>query len=62
MLRVIRLSIGQKLDVESVLQLAAARKKNQPDTSAPPNRIAASPLQNINNTKYPNRTLNLGWA
>jgi hypothetical protein len=33
---------GQKLEVDSGMQLAVAGKWNQPDTPAPPNRVAAS--------------------
>jgi hypothetical protein len=41
-LRAIRPSVRQKLDVDSVMQLTVAGKRSQPDTSAPPNRIAAA--------------------
>jgi hypothetical protein len=33
---------GPELDEDSMRQLAVAKKYNQPDTPAPPNRIAAS--------------------
>jgi hypothetical protein len=41
-LRGIRPSVRQKLEEDSKLQLAVAGKRNQPDTPAPPNRVAAS--------------------
>jgi hypothetical protein len=39
--RAIRLSVRQKLEADSGMRLAVAEKGNQPDTPAPPNRIAA---------------------
>ncbi|WP_379343537.1 hypothetical protein [Paenibacillus sp. GCM10027629] len=39
-LRAIRPSVRPKLDVDSRMQLAAAEKQIQPDTSAPTKRIA----------------------
>jgi hypothetical protein len=41
-LRAIRPSVRQKVDVDSGMQSAVATKQNQPDTPAPPNRIATS--------------------
>jgi hypothetical protein len=43
-LRAIWPSVQQKLEVNSGKLLAVAEKRNQLDTSAPPNRIAAAPL------------------
>jgi hypothetical protein len=41
-LRGIRPSVRPKLEEDSWMQLAVAGKRNQPDTPAPPNRVAAS--------------------
>ncbi|SEL10054.1 hypothetical protein SAMN05518856_107310 [Paenibacillus sp. OK003] len=55
-LRAIRPSDRQELDVGSGMQLAVAGKRNQPDTSAPTNRIAAatSRLKSVGRREHKN--------
>jgi hypothetical protein len=47
---------GPELEVGSEMQLAVARKHIQPDTPAPPNRIAAGPsdLKVVRRREYNN--------
>jgi hypothetical protein len=47
---------GQELEVDSRMQLAAAGKRIQPDTPAPPNRVAAGPsdLRVVGRREYNN--------
>ena len=55
-LRGIRPSVRPELEVDSRMEFAVAGKQNQPDTPAPPNRIAAvtSGLKVVGRREYKN--------